>query len=145
MLVDANLLLLAEFERNPFFERAGSWLDAALNGTGRVGLPWLSIGAFVRIATNPRATDPPLSVNDAWSTVEMWLGLPNVWIPGPTPRHADVLGGLIRRYQLTGNLVTDGRLAALAIKHGLVLYSADTDFARFEELRWVNPLRAGAG
>lgn len=31
-------------------------------------------------------------------------------------------------------------LAALAIEHGLTLYSADTDFARFSELRWKNPL-----
>jgi predicted nucleic acid-binding protein len=32
-------------------------------------------------------------------------------------------------------------LAALAIEHGLTLYSADTDFARFTELHWENPLR----
>ncbi len=32
-------------------------------------------------------------------------------------------------------------LAALAIEHGLTLCSTDTDFARFTELRWQNPLR----
>jgi len=31
-------------------------------------------------------------------------------------------------------------LAALAVEHGLTLYSTDTDFARFRELRWENPL-----
>lgn len=140
MLVDANLLLFAVLERSVFFDRASSWLGEQLRGPRRVGLSWLSLAAFVRIATNPRATDPPLSPDEAWSTVEDWLGLSNVWIPGPTDRHAEVLGRLVRRYQLAGNLVTDGHMAALAIEHGLTLCSADTDFARFGEIRWENPL-----
>jgi len=41
---------------------------------------------------------------------------------------------------VTANLVPDVQLAALAIEHGLVLYSPDTDFARFDGLRWENPL-----
>jgi uncharacterized protein len=32
-------------------------------------------------------------------------------------------------------------LAALALEHGLTLCSSDTDFARFRELRWEDPLR----
>jgi hypothetical protein len=32
-------------------------------------------------------------------------------------------------------------LAALAIENGLTLYSTDTDFARFTDLRWENPLQ----
>ena len=60
-----------------------------------------------------------------------------------TERTASVLNRVIRRYNVTGNLVVDAQLAALAIEHGLVLMSADTDFARFDELRWQNPL-AGA-
>jgi uncharacterized protein len=63
-------------------------------------------------------------------------------IAEPTPAHADVLGALIRRYELRGNLISDARLAALAIEHELTLASADTDtdFARFEELRWIDPV-----
>jgi len=34
----------------------------------------------------------------------------------------------------------DAQLAALAVEHGLTLCSADTDFARFTDLRWANPL-----
>jgi len=34
-------------------------------------------------------------------------------------------------------------LAALAIQHGLTVCSADTDFARFSEIRWTNPLADG--
>jgi len=38
------------------------------------------------------------------------------------------------------NLVADSHLVALAIEHGLTLYSVDGDFARFPGLRWENPL-----
>jgi uncharacterized protein len=31
-------------------------------------------------------------------------------------------------------------LAALCLEHGLDIVSADSDFARFPELRWINPL-----
>jgi len=46
---------------------------------------------------------------------------------------------LITKYDLRGNLVTDAQVAALAIEHGLTVCSADTDFARFEEIRWLDP------
>ena len=36
--------------------------------------------------------------------------------------------------------MSDAHLAALAIEHGLTVCSADTDFARFREIQWVNPL-----
>lgn len=38
----------------------------------------------------------------------------------------------------------DAELAALAIEHGLAVCSADSDFARFEEIAWTNPVR-GSG
>lgn len=141
MLVDANILLFAVLEASAFFDVASRWLEGVLSGPSRVGLPWLSLTAFLRIATNPRATDPPLRPDEAWSVVHGWLGLPGVWIPQPTERHAPVLGGLVTRYHLTGNLIPDAEIAALAIEHGLVVCSADTDFARFDEIRWENPLR----
>ena len=34
---------------------AKTWLEDALNGNRRVGILWMSLIAFVRIATNPRA------------------------------------------------------------------------------------------
>jgi predicted nucleic acid-binding protein len=39
-----------------------------------------------------------------------------------------------------GNLTTDAHLATLAISHGAILISCDSDFARFKGLRWENPI-----
>ncbi len=140
MLIDANLLLYAVDSAAPAHTRAAAWLTEQLNGDHRVGIPWDSLTAFVRIVTHPRATARPLRAAEAWGFVEDWLGIPTVWIPGPTERHADVLGSLVVKYSLAGNLVPDGHLAALAIEHGLQVCSADTDFARFSEIRWHNPV-----
>lgn len=142
MIVDANLLLFAEDSSSPFHSPAREWLTAALNGEVRVGLPWPSLLAFVRIRTHPRACAAPLSGAEAWSRVEDWLAAPAAWVPTPTDRHSAVLGGLIRRHHLTANAIPDAHLAALAIEYGVTVCSADSDFARFPEVRWTNPLQA---
>lgn len=140
MIVDANVLLFAEDDTSRTHERAVRWLTAALNGPVRIGLPWPTLLAFLRVRTSPRAYAAPLSPAEAWQRVTGWLGAPAAWVPAPTGRHADVLGELVQRYGLSGNLLPDGHLAALAIEHGVAVASADTDFARFEEIDWINPV-----
>jgi uncharacterized protein len=140
MLLDANLLLYAVHEGAPQHEAAAGWLTEQLNGPRRVGLPWQSLSAFLRISTHPRAFQRPLSPTTAWERVSDWLATPVAWIPQPGPEYACILGGLITNHSVSGNLVTDAQLAALAIEHGVTLYSNDTDFARFSKLQWENPL-----
>ena len=142
MLVDANILLFAVDAASPFHESATTWLTAQLNGPTRVGFPWSSLESFVRISTHPRATAAPLTPDEAWSYVTDWLAAPSAWTPLPTQDHAAVLGRLIRDYRLSGNLIPDAALAALAIEHGVAVASADSDFARFREIRWENPIRS---
>ncbi len=144
MLLDANLLLYAVDAESPRNQTAGSWLETVLNGDRRLGLPWQTIGAFLRIITHPRVTTNPLSALGAWEFIRSWLEADPVWIPPATERTAAVLARLTRDTPATGNLVPDAQLAALAIEHGLVIMSADTDFARFPEVRWRNPLETAA-
>jgi predicted nucleic acid-binding protein len=68
------------------------------------------------------------------------LAAPAAWVPEPGPGYAALLGELLVRHEVTGNLVPDAQLTALAQEHGLAVCSADTDFARFAEVRWSNPL-----
>lgn len=140
ILVDANLLIYAVDRTSPAHERAAAWLEDQLNGSTRVGIPWESLTAFARIVTHPRVMTKPFSASSAWAVVRAWLEAPVVWTPTATERHAEVLGGLIERHRVTGNLVSDAHLAAIALQHGLEICSADTDFARFTDVRWRNPL-----
>ena len=140
MLVDANILLYAVDASSDHHDRAATWLTDTLNGNRRVALPWQTIGAFLRISTHPRVAANPLPGAEAWDYVAAWLDAPATWIPPATERTAAVLSALVTDVPVTGNLVPDAQLAALAIEHGLVLYSADTDFARIADLSWENPL-----
>ena len=140
ILVDANLLIYACNKSATQHDEARRWLDGKLTETAIVGLPWPTLLAFVRIATNPRAVEQPLEVSGAWRQVEEWLDSPSVRVPVPTERHREVLGRLIAATRAQGNLVSDAHVAALAIEHGLTLCSTDSDFARFPGLKWENPL-----
>src|SRR5690606_21923370 len=124
-------------EQSPFHEPSKSWLEAALNGDRRVGLPWQSPAAFVRIATYPRALAEPLAPADAWQFVEEWLDAPLTWVPSPSNVHGEILGRLVKELDLRANLVSDAALAALCIENGLTIVSADSDFARFTEITWL--------
>lgn len=144
ILVDANLLVYAHVEDQPEHEVAHAWLDDELNKGTKVGLPWPSLLAFVRLVSNPRIFARPESVGDGWQQVQAWLDVPGVWVPQPTSRHRGVLDRLLRAPGMKAELVPDAHLAALALEHGLTLCSTDGDFARFSDLRWHNPLADGA-
>ncbi len=139
MIVDANVLLYAVDDQSHFHQTARNWLEDALNGVERVGLPWASLLAFQRIITHPRVTSNPLTPCVAWGYVTDWLDADLAWVPAPGPRHRDILGRLLMDGDLRGNLVTDAHLAALAVEHGTSICSFDSDFARFADLRWVTP------
>ena len=140
MIVDANVLLYAVDSSSPFHQSAKDWLESSLNEPARVGLPWTSLLAFQRISTHPRASISPLSPSQAWSFVADWLDADATWVPVPGEGHAEILRNLIVAGDLRGNLVTDAHLAALAIEHGVGVCSTDSDFARFPQINWLNPL-----
>jgi toxin-antitoxin system PIN domain toxin len=140
ILVDANLLIYAHSSSTPHHEQARAWLDDQLNGENRVGLPWPSVLAFLRILSNPRAVSKPSSIAALWRQVSDWLSLENVWTPVPRERHAEILAGLLP-FASSYTLIPDAHLAAIAIEYNLTLCSTDGDFTRFPGLRWENPLR----
>jgi toxin-antitoxin system PIN domain toxin len=140
ILVDTNLLLYAAVSSFSQHNQARGWLDGQLNGSTRVGLPWASLLAFVRIASNPRVFRRPTTVAHAWSRVTAWLDCTNAWVPEPAGGYREILHRFMTQVISSPKLVPDAYLAALAIEHGLILCSTDADFARFPGLRWQNPL-----
>ncbi|MCC7491327.1 MAG: type II toxin-antitoxin system VapC family toxin [Fimbriimonadaceae bacterium] len=140
ILVDANLLLYAVDSTGPWHRTASDWWESLLAGGERVGLSWPVLTASVRIGTNPRVYERPLSILSAVAIVRGWLTQPVTPVLVPTSRHWQVLADLLLQTGAGGNLVSDAHLAALAIEHGATLASSDSDFSRFAGLEWVNPL-----
>ena len=134
------MLIYATHEFMPEHKLAKAWLEEVLNLQNRVAIPWSNLLAFIRISSNPRIFDRPLSTKEAVEQVKTWYSLENVWVPQPGKNYFEILTELLLQSNASGNLVSDAHLAALSIEHGLTLYSTDSDFAKFKVLKWVNPL-----
>jgi predicted nucleic acid-binding protein len=83
----------------------------------------------------------PLHVQQVMAVLASWLNMPHVHIARPSESHFARLRAELERLGTGGNLTTDAHLAVLAMEGGYVLYTTDTDFARFPGLRWVNPCK----
>jgi toxin-antitoxin system PIN domain toxin len=137
---DANLLLYAEIDAFPQHGPARTWWEGLLNSERQVGIAVPALFGFVRISTNRRVFVEPLTVTDALERVRRWLAQPNVTCLVPGSRHLEVAFRLLEALGVAANLTTDVQLAAHAIEHGGEVHSNDSDFGRFDGLRWVNPL-----
>lgn len=138
---DVNLLLYAVISGFRDHLRAHEWWERTVNSNSRVGLTHPAVFGFLRIATNPRILELPLTVKVAIDYVENWLAQPNVELLTPGPKHLDIALDLLHGIGAAGNLTTDIQLAAYAIEHRGEIHSNDTDFARFPKVKWVDPLR----
>ncbi len=143
ILVDANLLLYAYHPRAEQHEASRAWLEAALAGSQLVRFAWLTVWAFLRISTNPRVFERPLSTLEAEAAVSAWFAQPTAGILDPGERHWSILCDLTREGQTAGPLIMDAVIAAIAIEHGATLHTTDRDFARFPQLKWRDPLASG--
>jgi toxin-antitoxin system PIN domain toxin len=140
IVLDANILLYAYDETAELWLGAKEWVSGIFSGEDPVGLPWQTIGAFLRISTNPSLRGSRFTMKEAAEFVDSWLGEPNVQVLAPGNRHWAILEELLVRGQVRGPRVTEAQLAAIAIEYGGVLHTTDRDFARFPGLRWTNPL-----
>jgi toxin-antitoxin system PIN domain toxin len=139
-LVDVNILIYAVNQRSEHHVKVLTWWNDAISGDEVVGLPWLVISGFVRITTNPRLLDQPLTIVEAVEQVDTWLAEPNVRTVPESDRHWLLFRDFIQQAGAGGNRTTDAHLAALAVANGATLVSCDLGFARFPQLRWENPV-----
>jgi len=143
-LVDANVCLYAVNVSAPRHDESRGWLDGALGGAGPgVGWSWTVLLAFIRLATRPGIFPAPLSVEQASTVTRTWLSAPAATVLEPTPRHPEVLLGLLAAVGTGGNLVNDAHLAALALEYNAEIVSYDADFSRFPGVRWSRPGETG--
>src|SRR5688500_7799826 len=134
ILVDANIVLYAEDSLSEHHDEMRKWWDAQLSGASPVALCWPVLTAFIRISTNHRIQQQPLTVREAIDRVQSWLDQPCVRILVPGSEHWRFFQQMLRAGNATANLVSDARLAAIAAEHNCELYSTDSDFARFRGL-----------
>ena len=140
IVVDANLLIYSYDKASPHYKKSRLWLEDAFSGPDIIGLPWQSVGAFLRVMTNPKLHGRQYSLGEATEIVDAWMEQSNVRILTPTDGHWFQFRTMIIEGTACGALASDAEIAALTVEYGGVLHTVDRDFARFPGLRWVNPL-----
>lgn len=138
-IVDANVLLYAVNRDAVHHQISRTWLDRALAGSTAVGLSWVPMLAFVRLATKQGLFPRPLGTDEALTQVEDWLAQPAAHLLHPGERHPMLLRRLLGEVGSGGNLVNDAHVAALALEHRAEVVSFDNDFARFPGVTWHRP------
>lgn len=141
IIPDANLLIYAYDTKSPFHRAARRWWEDALSGSKPVGLPWVVVLAFVRLITHPTLLLDPCTVGEAHTHVRQWLDCEHVRLLVPGEATLNRFFVILEKAGVGGNLISDALIAAHAQEFAATVYSADRDFDRFENLRWVNPLR----
>ena len=137
---DLSLLVYAHSTGAPLHEPARRWWEDLVNGTERVGVPWLVAAGFVRLLTHPSVLNTPAAPEHAVDLMAEWFRSPTVTPLNPGTQHIAIFRNMLAAAGVGGNLVTDAHIAALAIEHQAEVHSNDSDFARFPGLRWRNPL-----
>jgi toxin-antitoxin system PIN domain toxin len=138
-IVDANVLLYAVNTASEHHRASAGWLDAALSGADTVGFAWVPLLAFLRLVTKEGLFPRPLTPEEAMGRVADWLAAPSAARVNPTARHAEVLSRMLSCVGAGANLVNDAHLAALAVEHRAGIVSYDSDFGRFDGVRWDRP------
>jgi len=140
IIPDINLLVYAYNSDAPFHSGSRKWWEETMNGTERIGIPWIVSAGFIRLMTHPKVLANPVDPEQAVRWVESWFAYDHVSPINPGHDHLRILAGCLADSGVGANLVTDAHIASLAIEYQARVYSNDTDFGRFSGLNWVNPI-----
>jgi toxin-antitoxin system PIN domain toxin len=137
---DVNLLVYAYNCDAPRHSAAKKWWEDQMSGFREIGIPWVVAMGFLRLMTNPKVMERPMSALEALAGIRSWMERPMVRIIVPGPRHIEILNQFAEQRLLSSALITDSHIAAIVIEHNAELHSNDRDFHRFPGLRLRNPL-----
>jgi toxin-antitoxin system PIN domain toxin len=136
---DVNVLLSAYYEELPGHSAARKWLDQAVTGDEGLGLADIVLNGFIRIGTDTRVFQRPLTLVQAFDYCEEITGAASVVAIHPGASHWATYRRLaVARRAVRGGL-TDAYLAALALENDSSMVTFDRGFGRFAGLRWTEP------
>lgn len=138
--VDTNILVFAHREGTTYHRPALDLLRRLSTGRIPYALFWPSLYEFLRVVTHHRVFDPPSSAEEALDALASFLEPPAVRVLSETPGHADILRQVVAGNRVSGNLMHDAQMVALAVEHGVhEILTLDEDFRRFPQVSARNP------
>lgn len=143
IVLDANVLLYAYDQDSEFHAEARGYLERIFFEMEPVGIPLLSLSAFLRILSQRGTGSARFSLRELIEIADEWFQWDHVHLLTPGDRHWLILQRMLLEGNASGRRVTDAQIAALTIEYGGVLQTNDREFGRYPGLRWENPLGGG--
>ena len=138
--LDVNMLLYASDTSSPRHAAAKGFLERCAQGPETCCVAWITLMSDLRIATHAAIFDRPRQPAQAQANVEKLISRTHVRTLSELEGFWDTYSQLTAQPPVRGNLVPDAHLAAILHQHGVAtLYSADTDFRRFDFLDVRDP------
>ena len=139
--IDTNILLYASDQESLHHQKAKQFMESRGDDPDLLCLTWGILMGYQRIATHPSIFRNPLSAQQAWGNVESLLSLPRCRVTGEQEGFAGEYAQLSNLVGVKGNLVPDAHVAVILKQHGVSkIYTADSDFRKFEFMEVINPL-----
>ncbi len=140
--LDTNILVYAHREGTLYHKAAVELLRRLSEGLTPYALFWPSLYEFLRVVTHHRVFDPPSKLDEALEALSNFLQPPAVQILSETSAHDAILREVLAVSRVTGNLMHDAHLVALALEHGVhEVLTLDDDFRRFPQVSSRNPFQ----
>jgi len=139
--LDTNILVYSTDSQSPFHSKARSLLERAREF--RFCISPQVIGEFYATITNPKKVTNPLDPREAIDLAEAVWRAEAILKVFPKETTLDLAFKLIKKYRLKALEFFDAQIVATMLDHEIqTLYMANEgDFAGFEEIRLVNPLK----
>lgn len=129
--IDTNVLVYAHREEYPSHTLANARMVELAVGAAPWGVPVFCLGEFVRVVTHRRVLNPPSSLDQATAFLDRLTESPSFRVLLPDVEYWADLKSALSMASARGNLAFDAQIAALCVRHGATLLTADRDFARF--------------
>jgi hypothetical protein len=139
--VDTNLFLYGHFELYPQHDRARTFCEQLLCEAKDWCIGWQIVYEYVRIATHPKIHRVPLTVEQALADMKPYLAASNAHVLDHSGQHLPILEAVAAALpRARGNFIHDVHYATLLREHGVsIIYTADTDFKKFDFLEVRDP------
>jgi len=138
--VDVNVLLYASDQAGPRYDEAIQFLLDRVSDPELFCICWTTLMSYIRISTHPSIFSHPLSPEEAFENIEGLLKQPRVRVLSEDDGFLAIYRKVSGNFPVRGNLVPDAHIAALLLQHGVrKIYTADSDFNKFEFLEVENP------
>lgn len=129
--IDTNVLVYAHREEYPNHAAAKARIVELALGAAPWGVPVFCLGEFVRVVTHRRVLNPPSSLEQATEFLDTLTQSDSYRVLLPDADYWTDFRSMLDAARATGNLVFDAQIAALCLRHGAALLTADRDFLRF--------------